>query len=376
MRNSKAKRRLPSRGSHWDSLSDDELLSVELTTDDPERLENVVLTLPDGDEEPHVEFSYDFRGSERSRLHCVHGNHAHLAGFVMNKGGKRFLVGHMCGKKIYGENFCRYTNDFDAARDRQDLLRRIRAVKDASAAFFPWLEKQVDTDVFSLYLNVRLQIVGWMPWLHEQLGAISARGGQIFLNKPTRDIEAERREEDRYEREHQLYRKGGPKPVPSRKPIYKMEKTLVCTLPTPTFFDVKTRPADEIQKLILEMRDLVSRLHGATPDKTLSAILSKLGGALNRVETIFGQLAEVERFFQPSVLGPVAEWATANDNPKRRYESGLNSITRISDKGTQTVRIPKNYRVPDRTALRAFRAALTGLPISNSVELGNQENVA
>ena len=55
----KSKRQVRQRSSHWSSVSDDLLLSVELTTDDPENLTNLVHEMPAGDEEPHVEFAYD-----------------------------------------------------------------------------------------------------------------------------------------------------------------------------------------------------------------------------------------------------------------------------------------------------------------------------
>ena len=50
-------------------MSDEHLLAVELTTDDPEALENLVREIPAGDEEPHVEFAYDLRGSGREN--CI-----------------------------------------------------------------------------------------------------------------------------------------------------------------------------------------------------------------------------------------------------------------------------------------------------------------
>src|SRR5258707_4454362 len=81
---------------HWENLSDDLLVDTELTTDDPESLENLVYEIPAGDEEPYVEFKYDLRKSEREMFSCVHGHHQHLAGFVMRTGTARFLVGLMC----------------------------------------------------------------------------------------------------------------------------------------------------------------------------------------------------------------------------------------------------------------------------------------
>src|SRR3954463_1092109 len=113
---------------HWESLSDAQLLDVELSTDDPEGLSDLVFELPPGDEEPYVEYSYDLRGTEREKFRCVHGNHR----FVIRKGESRFLVGRICGKTIYGENFDHYKADFKAAQSRQGVLRRVTEIRAAS----------------------------------------------------------------------------------------------------------------------------------------------------------------------------------------------------------------------------------------------------
>src|SRR6185437_7536075 len=132
---------------YWESLSDDQLVDVELMTDDPENLENLVGEIPQGDEEPYVEFKYDLRGSEREMFQCVHGHHAHLAGFVFRKGNARFLVGWMCGASIYGEDFGQYTADFDAAVNRQDALKRVREIKSVISPFMNWLEQVSNSEV-------------------------------------------------------------------------------------------------------------------------------------------------------------------------------------------------------------------------------------
>src|SRR5580700_6974448 len=104
---------------YWEALSDDLLLDVELTTDNPQSLPDVVTELPMGDDEPHVEYKYDFRRSDSEKLRCVHCHQLHLAGYVMLKNGNRFFVGHICGKHIYGEDFEQYTADYNAAANRQ-----------------------------------------------------------------------------------------------------------------------------------------------------------------------------------------------------------------------------------------------------------------
>src|ERR1700704_6003389 len=124
---------------HWETSSDDQLLEMELITDDPERLPNLVYEIPPGDEEPYVEFKYDLRKSDREKFSCVHGHHQHLAGFVMRKGTARFLVGWICAGTFYGENFDKYTADFDAAVIRPDALKRVREIRSAINPFIDYL---------------------------------------------------------------------------------------------------------------------------------------------------------------------------------------------------------------------------------------------
>jgi hypothetical protein len=55
----------------------------------------------------------------------------------MNQDGQRFFVGHICGDHIYGEDFHRYKRDYDAARDRQDLL--VASVRSRQPSIPFWL---------------------------------------------------------------------------------------------------------------------------------------------------------------------------------------------------------------------------------------------
>jgi hypothetical protein len=130
---------------HWDTVGDEHLLSVELTTDNPETLENLVPYVPSAPGETFVEFAYDLRKLERPKFRCAHCHQRHLAGVVVNKDGQRFLVGHVCGAHIYGTNFAVLKKDYDAAVVRQDILRRVREIRGAVTQFLAWL----DTPAFS-----------------------------------------------------------------------------------------------------------------------------------------------------------------------------------------------------------------------------------
>jgi len=281
-------------------------------------LADLVLELPAGDEEPHVEYSYDLRGSERERLHCVHGNHAHLAGFVMNKGGKRFLVGHICGKNIYGENFEVYTKDYYAARDRQDILRRVREVKATIDPFLRWMHEVSESRIFALYEEFSHQINERMGWLWSDLEWHTNKAGGLLDG-------------------------------------FQLPKTL---------FDGFTDPHANFKKTAAEIGKLGLLVVGKMElERDVKVTLANMQMQLRILEEALDQLKEVEDFFQPGCLSAVCNSANLRDNPKRRrYEAGLLAITCHRDKGSSTIRMPKDYKLPDRAPIVAFRAALAGLP--------------
>ena len=306
------KERRPRR--FWESLTDDELVDVELTTDDPESLFDLVRELPDGDEEPYVEFKYDLRKSGREELSCVHGHHRHLAGFVMRKGRFRYLVGWQCGKTIYGEDFDHYTADFDAAVNRQETLRKRREIEKETAPFIAWLERVSKSDVFKLYESVRRQIEHRMPWVWENV----PRAGHL-----------------------------GPALRGVRTP--------------PTFFLASTDPQMEFAKVVSEMSALGAGLirKEELDEKSVHNIKRVLEGLISRVEAVFGELKEVEDFFQPAVLDVVCKLGNEHDNPKKRkYTAGMLSLTCKRDRDKVVVQIPNNYRLPNRSGLEALKESL------------------
>jgi hypothetical protein len=62
-------------------------------------------------------------------------------------------------------------------------------------------------------------------------------------------MEAEQQDDTRYQRECQIYAKGGPKPQPSRKPIFKAAQKLLCQLPAKTFFENTNNLREEAIKV-------------------------------------------------------------------------------------------------------------------------------
>jgi hypothetical protein len=125
---------------HWAGVSDERLIDLDLEIDNPETLEDLVRGVPIKYADAQVEFKYDLRGIDVPEFTCVRGSYQHKAGFVMNVDGVRFMVGWICAKTIYNEDFDRYTADFEAAIGRRDALRRVREMRDAIAGFSVWLD--------------------------------------------------------------------------------------------------------------------------------------------------------------------------------------------------------------------------------------------
>ncbi|WP_316179278.1 hypothetical protein [Bradyrhizobium sp. SZCCHNRI1009] len=304
---------------HWETLTDDQLLETELMTDDPESLPNLVYELPAGDEEPYVEYKYDLRKSEREMFSCVHGHHQHLAGFVMRKGASRFLVGWMCAKSIYGEDFEKYTADFDAAVSRQDALRRVLEIKAAINPFVEYLNAISNSDVFKHFNRVRGQLETQMPWVFDVLPAAASIDRHIIGAS-----------------------------LPKR----------LCA----PGLDVR----QEYTRLMADFAATQIMLAGE-PEKAaklIGLIRTRMEGLAKRMEGILDTIREVETFFQPAVLAAICKLANEHDNPKRRkYEAGLLSITCKRDRDKTVITMPKGFELPSPRPLEAFRSALAGVNV-------------
>ncbi len=311
-----------SYSGRWAAMQDNELIDTALTTDDPESLPNIVRQVPPGSEEPFVEYTYDLNGSGRPRLHCVHENHAHLKGFVMNKAGQRFLVGWVCGEKLYGQHFNKLYADYDAAVTRQDSLKRAREIKRATEPFGAWLTEVADSDVFKRFESVREQMFEHFEWVHENL---------FYIFEV--DVRARRAN------------------VPHR------------------LFDEDNDPEVDWKKAVADFNILAALVLAKNDwaEKNIVGMKRRMESLLQRFEEVLKRLKELEDFFQPEVLALVCDYANKHDNPKKRtYIAGLLAITCKRGKNPTVVCMPKNYKIPSMQRLEAFRSTLSGLSLSKN----------
>lgn len=301
--------------SFWANLSDEALVDIELTTDDPENLPNLVKQIPDGEGTPYVEFKYDLRGTGREEFSCVHGNHGHLSGFVFRKGDARFLVGRICGNTIYGEDFDKFTSDFDAAIQRQDALKRVRQLREAIAAFTAWLRTEAESDSWRAFNRLRGQLDNQMPWVFDNLPALAAMDPKTI----------------------------GGAALPKR----------LCAE------DMNVR--EEFDRLVLETASVSAMLDedASTVATKIGAMRARLDGLARRAEAIISLLSEVQIFFQPSSLQAICDFANKHDNPKRRrYSAGLMSLSCKGASEKQTISMPTGFKLPSAAGYEQLRKAI------------------
>jgi len=302
---------------YWKSLSDDELLNTELETDDPENCQGLVREFPEGDEETYMQYKYDLRGSGREKeFVCVHGNHQHLAGYVMRKGDNSFLVGWMCGKSIHGLDFEQIKSDFDAAVNRRDTLQRKREISISTGPFQIWLEEFMKSEVFDKYQRVRKQLQQHLPWVWENVPRANFIDCRLINN---------------------------------------------VTIPV-AFFQKDTDPKADITNIMLEVAGATMRLGENSDLKEIRLMKRKLESAVDRLERSVSLLNEVVDFFQPALLSAVCKLANKYDNPKKRvYSFQLGKLCCKREGKEVIIPIPKNYSLPNMAGFNRFRDALNGI---------------
>jgi hypothetical protein len=295
--------------SHWASVSDDRLIDLDLEIDNPETLEGLVRQVPANYADAHVEFKYDLRGMDVTEFTCVHGSHQHKAGFVMNVDGVRFMVGWICAKQIYNEDFDEYTADFDAAVGRRDVLRRVREIREAVTQFSTWLDGISSSSTFEAFSTISNRLEKHMPWVYRTLQ--SAHGGRIegvampkYLCLPPADVRAEF---DRL-----------------------MNATAAVTL-----------------KLTGD-----AQLVGAS----IGLIRSEVNGLIRRAELILAKLSDLVLFFQPATLHAICQHAENTTPKRRRHFAGL---LKLSTRDV-FVELPKDFVLPSRGPIDALHAAVAG----------------
>jgi hypothetical protein len=389
---------------HWASLTDEQLLHVKFTTDDPENLEGLVLDVPaSAQDEPIVEYRYDFRGAKRGLIRCAHCKYPnHLAGIVIKtKEGKRFLVGHDCGEKLYGVKFDALQKDYSDAQNRARALRRLRNLRETLPAFCAWLSTLRRDPALRMFSEIRQDLSNKMPRFWGELQVSAQRlGNVLYAEERVRDFEAERRAQGRYEREleqwnnetvterKRMRRDGYGPPNEPKFPIYATVAKSVGVVPTPMLFRTGGSPGqyisdiaeqfDNLNRPPIEMsaaakarifaykgkRDgdgrafrLIASI-GAGSTSEIERLLKDVTTLLDQIEVQLERLRELTNLYQPGTLALLAQWANER-KLAGTYTAGVGSMHfRDNDGHEEMVILPSGYVPPSAAPLETMRGTL------------------
>lgn len=322
----------------WKTRSDDELLTMEFTTDDPESLDNVSND-PPPDEEAMVELAYNVAGRDRGRAQCVfckHPNHDKGVVMLYRSGGRR-LVGRDCAHKRYGVVFDELVKDFDAARDRRDYVERQRMVLSQRSELVDQIAAMRADPAVQAFMDVRRRLqamLGRTVWA--RLERVANGDGMLSTDEQLRDYGTENARvrgvvvQGYALHGAELFRSGPTVP----------EQLLA------------------IEREVAETLEVLRRPEATTREIRIGLV--KLGDLMRRIEEQRVRLRAVNSFFEIYNLGHLAEWVRKVDR-QVWIATGILPTRLVVQRGSETLECaaPEHYRVPGQALVALMRDTVT-----------------
>jgi hypothetical protein len=380
---------------YWSRRSDEELLKTTFTTNDPENLPCLIHAVPTRGEIPIIEFAYDFRGSKRSLIRCVHCKHTnHRAGFVLKlPDDRRFLVGHNCGRNHYGADFETLKNDFYRAKERALLLKRMQNLTARLPEFNDYLFKFRTHPSLRAFTQFREKFRKTMPRLWGELViACENRHGNLLIDQQIPDHDAEKRADQAYQRDlaewldmSKAQRKNKyHRPQPPEKPILRTITESAGKLPTQTFFGVHAFSKLEFDAITaqfenlstpydLDEKSLSAYRHRAKYDPSerssrkeatsitayMKLTLWQANTLMDKLEEQIARVSEPLRLFHCPTLEMICRWANAHPKLRCKYVVVGKTIQETDPNGVvRTLALPGEFAIPSAGGIEEFRKAI------------------
>lgn len=177
--------------------NDQSLRARTFTVKEPEKLENLLKTIPPEAGLPVIEYAYDVtpaKGKPRSLVYCAHCHHpTHFRGYVVKWGnGCRCLVGKDCGARNYGADFHLIEKAFREERRRNVHLLRLDALIYSLPSVLRAISEIASAPALADFDTVRERMQSEAPTMWSALEA-AAETGELVVEELVRDIRAEER---------------------------------------------------------------------------------------------------------------------------------------------------------------------------------------
>lgn len=296
--------------SYWAKLSDDELLATEFYTDDPEKLEGLLDTPPEGDEIPGIEFAYDTKQTGTGMVRCIHCKKTaknHNKGFVLQfENGDRMLFGKDCGEKQYGVVFNQVKQSFYSASARKEALEHRLSVLSNKPTIVDLLERVEGAECWQQFADLKKQFNRAMRELSPQFAESASRhDGALYLAQSVRDHDEEAKFEERTGR---------------AVPIYKNVQSIHWQLRGKRFFEIEPLPSKLVAPLVHRAKGALLKLGeeaGSTHEmkqffRGMDRILGDLRDQANRVD-------DLPKIFTREQVEALSAWLHANSYGTLRF---------------------------------------------------------
>ncbi|MCJ2114177.1 hypothetical protein MKK64_23700 [Methylobacterium sp. E-025] len=321
----------------WKSRSDDELLEMEFTTDDPESLDNISND-PPPDEEAMVELAYNVAGRDAGRVRCVFCKYPnHERGVVMlYRTGQRRLVGRDCAHKHYGVTFDALVQDFDAAHDRVNYVERQRLAVSERIDLLGLLRAMRAAPAIREFAETRRRLRDFMGnTLWDRFVKIADRDEPLSGGHGTAVRHGEMT----------LY-------VGSRSEGYLQGAEMVRTGPT---------VAERLDQIELDLAGVIRVLRATeVGTRDIRAALVRMVDILKQVEAERVRMRSVTRFFDDENLGRIAHWM--REHGRHGIAVEVLPYRLVDDYSQAECGPPKDYTIPGMAVVAAMRDAIVISP--------------
>lgn len=320
----------------WDSLTDEQLLLVQWSTDDPMSLPNVHPSIPTDLGEFQIELAYDL-APEDAAVPCAHcpQHQPHRHGFVLRDAqGRRFLLGSTCGPKAYGTDYRLASNARTRTKRRYDVLTRWLRLRDDLPTRIDELVVIASSGQARVLRAGRRRLEQDAPRTVAKLRAVrpSDVGSVLRLVHTTEDRDDAAEEavmseflvevgklmelglnNHEYTRRHaQLKARLG-----AGQPIMKTTEFDHGGLQGAGWIRADRCPSSTLTDIVARLRGLAAIGQGTQdkPTPRLSQIVRQTDVDLEAAERCVDAIEEAKEFFQPGHLSKLCDWLNGGINP-------------------------------------------------------------
>ena len=350
----------------WDALSDDQLLRVQWSTDDPLALPNIQSTIPVDLGEFQIELAYDLSPDD-TPVPCAHcpQHQRHRHGFVLRDDrDRRYLLGSTCGPKAYGSDYRLASNARGQAKRRYDLLKRWITISADVPNRVTELAVIASSPFTRILRSGRQRLEQKAPRTLARLRQLRPAGNDATLRliqiHEERDRVAEEALMETFidevraladlgltNREHNRRHAEIKERLGAGRPIIKIVEIDHGVLRGAEWIRSNECAATGLADAVARLRGLAA-IGQVTQDKTtprLSQIVKQAEADLERADQCAAAILAAKEFFEPRHLAAVCAWLNGGINPPSR-SSSIGAQWRVAERSGEAVSIDANSVLP------------------------------